>query len=554
MFDATLLLLICLLPLAGALLVSVLGARSAGMARAAALVTMLAVLALAAHIFVGYAAARSGAFDLNLPWIAELGVHLHLAVDGLNLYLLLLTALLFPVALGCAWPSAEARRPLFLALLLLLEAGLLGTFLSQNLMFFFVCWEAVLIPMFVLILVFGGAKSREAAQAFFLYTLAGSVLLLAAVILLGVQCWQQTGSWSFELATLLDLQLGWGTQLFVFAAIVLACAIKCPLVPFHSWLPLTYAEAPPAGTALMAGALSKMGAFALLKLAIPLCPQAAAALAPWLIALAVFSILYGAVLALRQADFKLLVAYSSLSHMGYIVLGIFSFQQSALHGALLQTFSHGLAVAGLFLALGLLEQRRGAAYRQLTALATLAPRLAVVLMLFVLTSVALPLTSGFTGEFMILFGAFQQALAGWKAELGVLPLAAVILACSGMVLGAGYMLRFARTLLFGQAPEGSALPDLGGREALAFLPLLLLILAIGIAPAPFMARVQPDVAAVTARAAVPPFEKGGPGGISLRPAEANPPQSPFAKGGLEQLAAILGMSFPRQDNGESHAR
>ncbi|MBI1921908.1 MAG: NADH-quinone oxidoreductase subunit M [Geobacter sp.] len=473
--------------------------KSSGLHRIGAMLLMLSILALSAGIFLNFdGTAGPSLMEINIPWIDSLGINFHLAVDGLNVYLLLLTAILFPVVLACSWSAAPSRSRIFLALMLLLELGLIGTFLSQNLMLFFIFWEAVLIPMFIMILVYGGERAREAAMTFFLYTLAGSVLLLAAVILLGVESLHQTGQWSFEFSTLYGLQLGWGTQLFVFIAVVLACAIKCPIFPFHSWLPLAYCEAPFAGTALMAGALSKMGAFGLLKLALPLAPQVSAVMAPAMVLLAVVSILYGAVLALRQDDFKRLVAYSSLSHMGYIVLGIFSFQQTALHGSLFQMLSHGLSVAGLFLMLGLLEQRVGASYRNLTALAGQAPRLAVVLMLFILTSVALPLTSGFTSEFLILFGAFQHGMATWQAGSGTLPLIATVIACSGMVLGAGYMLRFARVILFGKG-SGLGIHDLKPREAVAFLPLLLLIVWVGVWPAPIMAKAQAAVTQLTAQ-------------------------------------------------------
>ncbi len=245
-----------------------------------------------------------------------------------------------------------------------------------------------------------------------------------------------------------------------------------------------------------------MGAFGLLKLALPLCPLAAAVLGPYLVLLAVISILYGAVLALRQEDFKKLVAYSSLSHMGYIVLGIFSFQEASLHGSLFQILSHGLAVAGLFLLLGLLQQRLGEPYRELKALSTRAPRLAVLLMLLVLTSVALPLTSGFTSEFLILFGAFQQGMAAWQGGAGALPLIAVLLASTGMVLGAGYMLRFARSVLFGKADDDTAVPDLNLREALAFFPVLLLIFWVGVYPFSVMEKAQGAVTGLATPAAV----------------------------------------------------
>ena len=502
MFDGAAILLLCLIPAVISLLVSLVPGKDSESQRMISLAGMLALAAISGWLFLSYdGSVNASRHDLNIAWIPYMGVNFHLGLDGLNVYLVLLTGLLFPVVLICAWGSPRSREKLYLNLLLILQASLFGTFLSQNLMLFFAFWELVLIPMFVLILVYGGEKRREAANTFFLYTLVGSVLLLAAVILLGVESLRQTGSWSFEFSTLYALQLDYGVQLFVFLSVLLACAIKCPLFPFHSWLPLAYGEAPASGTALMAGALSKMGAFGLLKLAIPLAPAVSSDAAPFVILLAVISILYGAVLALRQEDFKKLIAYSSLSHMGYIVLGVFSFQQAAVHGALFQMLSHGAAVVGLFLVLSLLEQRVGASYQGLTALSTLAPRLAVTLMLFILTSVALPLTSGFTSEFLILFGGFQQGLGAWQAGLSPLTLIAVLLASTGMVLGAGYMLRFARVILYGKTGNISTLEDLNPREALAFLPLLLLILWIGIYPAPIMGKVQGAVDQLNAQVA-----------------------------------------------------
>ncbi len=500
-------LLLLAVPAGAALLAGVFPGRGSVLPRFVAMAAMVAVLLLASALFLSFDGTAGVSPGLDVPWINSLGVNFHLAVDGLNVYLVLLTALLFPVVLGASWRTWEAQFNLYGALLLLLEAGLLGTFLAQNLLLFFVFWEAVLIPMFILILAFGGEGRRSAAMTFFLYTLAGSVLLLAGIILLGVESLHQTGTWTFEIDRLQQLQLGWETQLFVFGAILLACAIKCPLFPFHSWLPLAYCEAPFSGTALMAGTLSKMGAFGLLKIALPLCPEVAPVAAPYVSVLAVVSIVYGAVIALRQEEYRRLVAYSSLSHMGYIVLGIFSLQSTAVHGALFQMLSHGVAVAGLFLILSLLEQRLGASYREANALATSAPRLAVVLMLFILASVALPLTSGFTSEFMILFGSFQHGMAAWTAGASPLQLGAVVAAATGMILGAGYMLRFARAILFGTASDDGGMRDLNLREVAVFLPFLVLILWVGVWPNPFMARTQPAVARLTeqpARSAVQP--------------------------------------------------
>ncbi|RNC68503.1 MAG: NADH-quinone oxidoreductase subunit M [Desulfuromonadales bacterium] len=500
--ESLTILLLLTLPLAGALLVGVLPARNSILPRIVAMASMLVVLVLAAGLFYNFDGTIAGEpLGLNVPWIASLGVNLHLAVDGLNAYFLLLTALLFPVVLGSAWRTREAQFTLYLALLLVLEASLFGTFLAQNLMIFFVFWEAVLIPMCLLILAFGGEQRRQAAMTFFLYTLVGSVLLLAAVLLLGVEGLHQTGRWSFEFGHLEQLHLGWETELFVFCSIVLACAIKCPLFPFHSWLPLSYCEAPFSGTALMAGVLSKMGAFGILKLALPLCPEVSAVMAPYLEMLAVASIVHGAVIALRQEDFRRLVAYASLSHMGYIVLGIFSLQNTAMHGALFQVLSHGVTVVGLLLVLSVLEQRLGTSWRQVNALATSAPHLAIVLMLFILASVALPLTSGFTSEFMILFGAFQHAMAAWTSGALPIQLGAVVVAATVMVLSAGYMLRFGRTILFGESSCGTPLWDLNLREAMVFFPLLLVIVWIGIWPNPIMTRVGPAVSRLTQQVA-----------------------------------------------------
>lgn len=493
---------ILLLPVAGAALVPFVRVPAA--ARVLALAVMLAVLLLAASLFTAFGGEpHAGRFVLDVAWMPSLGVDLRFGVTGFNVYLLLLTALLFPVVLGCAWTTAEGGSRLYLSLLLALEAGLLGTFLARNLVILFVLWEAVLIPMVLLILVYGGPQRRRAAMTFFLYTMAGSVLLLAAVILLGVEHLRAAGRWSFDLDALYRLRLAPGKEAFVFVAIALACAVKSPLFPFHSWLPLAYGEASATGTALMAGVLSKMGAYGFIALALPLCPTAAPQFAPFMMALAVASILYGAVLALRQQHFKQLVASASLSHMGYIVLGVFTFQSAGMQGSFLQILSHGFAVAGLFLMLGMLEQRCGAAYLEQGALATRAPRFAVVLMLFVLASLALPLSSGFVAEFLVLLGAFSRGLANLAAGTGAGVLVTASLACAGVVLGATYMLRFARTVLYGDARTGAPrLPDLHAREVLALAPLLLLILWLGVWPAPLMGKVEPVVARLARPAAV----------------------------------------------------
>ena len=493
MFESIALPALLLLPLLG--FIGVPMVRPERVTRAYTMTVMLATLAAAISLFQAFKGTPAGAFDLSLPWIPFLGVNLHFAVDGYNVYLLLLTALLFPIVLAVAWNTNEGKSRLYLGLMLSLEACLLGTFLAQNLVVLFVLWEAVLIPMVLMILVFGGPGRRRAAMSFFLYTMAGSVLFLAAVLLLGVESLQQTGRWSFEFDTLYRLQMSPAKQAFVFFAIALACAVKSPIFPFHSWLPLAYGEASTSGTALMAGAMSKMGAFGFIKLLVPLTPAVAIQFAPLMAGFAVVSILYGAVLALRQTNFKLLIAYASLSHMGYIVLGLFSFQPTGIHGAMFQILSHGLSVAGLFLLLGMLEQRCGPAWLQLEGLSVRMPRYAVVMMLFVLASLALPLSSGFTAEFMVLLGAFTQGVADWRAGAGSGMLVAALLAATCVVIGATYMLRFARALLYGnvEAGRGTKLADLCPRETIAMVPLLVLILWVGMVPSSLMYKVDPAV-------------------------------------------------------------
>jgi len=499
MFESSPVLWVLVVPALGAIAIGALGGRGQGIARALAMMAMLLVLALSLRTFFSFdATGDMHCFDFHAAWMPSLGIPFHVGVDGFNIYLLLLGAILFPVVLASSWNAPEMQRPLYLALLLILEASLLGTFLAQNLILFFVFWETVLIPMGILILVFGGQDRYRAAIAFFMYTLAGSVLLLVAVIALGAEAWRQTGSWSFELSVLYNLQLDERKQMFVFVAILLACAVKCPLVPFHSWLLPAYYEAPSSASAIMSGALSKMGALGILKLALPLAPQAAATAGPYVIGLSVISILYGAFLALNQENYKKLVAYSSLSHMGYVVLGIFTFHEASIHGSMLQMLSHAMAGAGLFLLLGKLEEQRVPLDAHGVELATHAPRFAVLLMLFVLTSLALPLTSGFTAEFLVLFGTFLHGLQEWRAGMGAGVLFLALLACLGIVLGAAYMLQFARAILFDKAQGAQPVRDLRLAELLPFAVPLALILWIGIAPAMLMSKVQATVTQLSA--------------------------------------------------------
>jgi NADH-quinone oxidoreductase subunit M len=474
------------LPAAAAVVAGTLPARIARHVALAAMVVVAVAAGLAVSELAGALGSAAAPAD---RWFA---------VDASNAVFLLLTAAVFPLVLAGSWDAPEAADRLYVAQWLLLESALLGTFLAQDLLVLFVLWEAALLPMLLMIVTRGGPDRVRAALTFLLYTMAGSVPFLGAVLVLGAEARSATGTWDFDLATLEVLPLTGGTQTFVFLAIAFACAIKSPVFPFHGWLPLAYGQAPASATALMAGVLSKMGAFGLLRLAIPLAPVAAARYAPVFVAMGAASLLYGALLALRPQPPRALVAYASLSHMGYVVIGAFTLTAAGAHGALLQVLSHGVAVTGLFLVVGLIERRTGDDAARVAGLATHAPRLAVVLSLFVLASIAVPATSGFAAEFLVLLGAFERGMTEWQAG-GTVTLAAAVLAVTTVVLGAAYMLRFVRRHVFGTAPsQGRPVADLGRRELTVCCLLLAAVFALGLWPAPAMQLVQPAVDRIVA--------------------------------------------------------
>jgi NADH-quinone oxidoreductase subunit M len=496
-----------LLPAAAAALAGLLPAR---VARHVALAAMVAV-AVVAGLALSELAGAPGVSMAPGRWFA---------VDASNAMFLLLTAAVFPLVLAASWDAPEAGDRLYLVQWLLLESALLGTFLAQDLLVLFVLWEAALLPMLLMTVTRGGPDRVRAALTFLLYTMAGSVPFFGAVLVLGSEARSATGNWDFDLATLQALPLADGTQTFVFLAIAFACAIKSPVFPFHGWLPLAYGQAPASATALMAGVLSKLGAFGLLRLAIPLAPVAAARYAPALVAMGAASLLYGALLALRPQPPRALVAYASLSHMGYVVIGAFTLTATGAHGALLQVLSHGLTVTGLFLVVGLLERRAGDDSAHVAGLAMHAPRLAVVLVLLVLTSIAVPPTSGFAAEFMVLLGAFERGLAEWQAGRTV-TLSAAVVAVTAVVLGAAYMLRFVRRQVFGTAPgDGRPIADLGGRELTVCCLLLAAVFALGLRPATAMRLVQPAVDRIVATA--PPASTPAAGAIASAPLAVEP--------------------------------
>jgi len=423
-------------------------------------------------------------FITSIPWIPDWGVSYLIGLDGFNILLVLLTGFLGPLVVLGAHTSIEKDVKLFHAMVLFLQFAMMGAFLAQDLFLFYLFWEAMLIPMFLIIGIWGGTRRIYATVKFFLYTAFGSILMLAALIYL-VQS-LRTGSdiTSFAFADLYRTQLPMDAQMLLLGAFALSFAIKVPMVPLHTWLPDAHVEAPTPGSVILAGVLLKMGTYGFMKLGFPLFPDAAHAFTPALMTLSVISIVYGACLALVQTDIKKIIAYSSISHLGYVMLGLLSLELVGVQGAIIQMVSHGLVAAGLFLLVGMIYERCHT--RDLAAyggLARLLPVYSVFFMIFTLASVGLPTTSGFTGEFMALMGAFTAA---WPLHTvgNNLPLILAIVAVTGVVLGALYMLRFALGFLFGavNAPH-QPLSDLSMREKSILGIIVVAIFWLGLFPA-----------------------------------------------------------------------
>jgi NADH-quinone oxidoreductase subunit M len=469
--------IIIFLPLAGALVALLFGKNRTAL-KIWALVVTLADLALVGVLlgFFDYGEAGFQFVD-QLAWIEPLGISYHVGVDGISLWMMVLAALLGPVAVLASWrfldgrPEAQARP--FIFFLLLLETGVLGVFAAVDLILFFIFWEAMLVPAYFLIGRWGGERRVYASLKFFLYTMAGSALMLVAIIAMAVLHYQDSGVWSFDLLTLYGMPLTWAAQIWLFVAFILAFAVKAPVWPLHTWLPDAYVESPTPVTILLAAVLSKMGIYGMIRFCLPLFPDAVAAARPWIWALAIVGILYGSLLALVQRDMKRLIAYSSLAHMGLIVDGVMASNQQGVQGAIVQSVSHGLTVTALFLFVALLEARRGT--RQVDEFGGLwksIPIAGTLLLTVVFASIGLPGLSGFPGEFTMLVGIFQESTT------------AAAFAALGIVLGAWYMLDLFRKAFAGplERPENRFLPDLGRREALVLLPLVALMFVVGILP------------------------------------------------------------------------
>ena len=476
--PGTHLLLVIATPLVGAVVAWLLGSRGRHAVRQSAAVTALITLVGTGWLLLRYLQSPEAALGrpyavISAPWLVDgmFDVRLSLGLDGLSLWLFGLSALLSLTAVMVSWEAIEDRPVGFYVLLLVLEAAMLGVFAARDLILFYVFFEFTLVPLFFLIGIWGHDDRRRAAIKFFLYTLAGSVLTFLGLLTIVLWNASHTGSVTFDIDRLtagmaanplpMSREGGW-LQMIVFAALFIGFAIKVPIVPFHTWLPLAHVEAPTGGSVDLAGILLKLGIYGFLRFSLPMLPEAAAVAAPWLFGLGVAGIIYGALVALVQTDLKRLIAYSSVSHMGYCVMGLFALEPVAVEGATLQLVNHGLSAAGLFALVGMIYERyHTRSIANLGGIATKAPWLAAFFMLFTFSSIGLPGLNGFVGEFMILAGSFQRAWSGVSTVWQTAYLTMAVLAVVGVVLGAWYMLWAVERVLFGPSRE----PPRGGHAS-----------------------------------------------------------------------------------------
>lgn len=475
--------LLLLGPVALSLILLFLPKTNKGLQKTVALAGSWLLFAVALSLYFGYDATLGGfQFTENLPWISTglFQARYAVGVDGISLFLVILTTLLTPISIMASWNSIRDRVRAFLIFMLLLQTGVLGVFVARDMFLFYVFWEFQLIPMYFLIGIWGGANRIYATMKFFLYTLFGSLLMLVAVMWL----WKESG-FTFDMEALTAMPaLPGGIQAWLFGAFALAFAIKVPIFPLHTWLPDAHTEAPTAGSVILAGVLLKMGTYGFIRFCFPLFPDASLQFAPLFIGLAVVGIVYGAIVSAVQPDMKKLVAYSSVSHLGFVILGLFSFNQQAWQGALIQMVNHGITTGALFLCVGILyDQRHTRLIREYGGVASVMPVFNVVFLTSLLGSVGLPMLNGFIGEFNILIGSFQR----WPVW--------TVLGTTGVILAAVYLLWMFQRVMYGPVTheETRTLKDVNGWQLAYMAPLIFLTVWLGVFPNTFFHKTDHSV-------------------------------------------------------------
>jgi NADH-quinone oxidoreductase subunit M len=473
-FNPYILTLVTFLPAVGALLLAAIPRRDRDIrwfALGISVITFLLSLHLPWH-FAETTGSRF-AYEVNAPWITSPNIHYHIGIDGISLWLVVLTTFLTPLCVMVSWKSVHDRVKEFFVLLLVLETAMIGVFIALDLFLFYFFWEATLIPMALLIGMYGHERRVYAAVKFFLFTMIASVFMLAAII------WLYAQTQSFDFVTIQSmiasgrLALSPHAAQWLFLGFFIAFAVKVPLFPLHTWLPDAHVEAPTAGSVLLAGVLLKMGTYGLLRFNVGLFPEQSHRNQAWIVALAIVGIIYGALVAMVQPNMKKLIAYSSVSHLGFVVLGIFCFTTASVNGAVYQMLNHGISTGALFILAGLLYERRHTyEISQYGGLATPLPVYATLFLIVTLSSIGLPLMNGFVGEYLVLSGSFQA-----KAIYG-------ILAASGVIWSAAYMLWLYQRLFYGKITHevNTTLPDVDGRERACVWPLAVMALVMGVAP------------------------------------------------------------------------
>ena len=473
------------LPLAGVLVIAILPGSGPGAAKrfwSIGLAVSLIEFIISIPVLIAFDSSVAGMqFTEHTPWIESLGISYSLGLDGISLWLVLLTTFFVPLCILCSFTYIQKKIREYVISFLLIETAMIGTFLAMDLVLFYVFWELMLIPMFLLIGIWGGERRIYSAVKFFLYTALGSIFMLVAIVVLYFHNVQATGDASFYLFDLLELHIPVGMQFWLCAAFFLAFAIKVPMFPLHTWLPDAHVEAPTAGSVILASILLKMGTYGFIRFAMPLFPYATHQFIPIIAGLGVIAIIYAALVSWVQPDIKKLVAYSSVSHMGYVLLGLFALNMQGVQGGIYQMLNHGLSTGALFLLVGMIYERRHTRLmEEFGGLAKIMPVYATFLMIATLASVAVPGTNGFVGEFLILLGSFKSY-----------PVLAII-ATSGALFSVIYMLWMYQRVMFGPVdkPQNSKLKDLTFRETAIMVPIAVLIIVMGIFPGLFLRQMD----------------------------------------------------------------